>query len=182
MKELSLHVLDLIENSLSAKATTIDLEIRESLLENIYAFTIADNGMGMAADFLARVADPYTTTRTTRKVGLGLALVKMNAENAGGGMEIQSTVGVGTRLSFWFRHNHWNRQPLGDMAGTLALLVAQNEDIRFRYTHITDGGQYTFDSFRVKADIDDMPLSQYRLLKYLRAMIDEKLSAIGVTQ
>ena len=182
MKELSLHVLDLMENSVSAKASNIELTIHESLSANRYAFTIIDNGKGMSAEFLARVTDPYTTTRTTRKVGLGLPLIKMNTENAGGGMDIKSTLGKGTELSFWFEHNHWDRPPLGDIAGTVVMLAAQHEDIRFVYNHVTDSGQYTFDTAEVREALDGMSINEYSIIKYLREMINENLSAIGVTQ
>ena len=178
MKELSLHVLDLMQNSVSAKAMNIELTIHESLAANRYAFTIADDGKGMSADFLARVTDPYTTTRTTRKVGLGLPLIKMNTENAGGGMDIKSTLGKGTE----FEHNHWDRPPLGDIAGTVVMLAAQHEDIHFVYNHITDSGKYTFDTAEVKEALDGMSINEYSIIKYLREMIDENLSAIGVTQ
>lgn len=182
MKELSLHVLDLMENSVSAKASKIELTIRESLSANRYAFTITDNGKGMSVDFLARVTDPYTTTRTTRKVGLGLPLIKMNTENAGGGMDIKSILGKGTELNFWFEHNHWDRPPLGDIAGTVVMLAAQHEDIHFVYKHITDSDQYTFDTAEVREALEGMSINEYTIIKYLRDMINENLSAIGVTQ
>ena len=92
MKELALHVYDLMENSTAANSTLVELTIRDSLKDNIYAFTIKDNGKGMSPEFLAKVTDPWTTSRTTRKVGLGLPLIKMNTENCGGGMKIESEV------------------------------------------------------------------------------------------
>ena len=111
MKELAMHVYDLMENSTAANAHDIYLTIVDSLKNNDFHFTIEDNGRGMAPEFLARVTDPYTTSRTTRKVGLGLPLIKMNTEHCGGGMTLESTVGVGTKLDFWFQHNHWDRPP-----------------------------------------------------------------------
>ena len=94
-----MHVYDLMENSTAANSTLVELTIRDSLKDNIYAFTIKDNGKGMTPEFLAKVTDPWTTSRTTRKVGLGLPLIKMNTENAGGGMNIESEVGKGTTIS-----------------------------------------------------------------------------------
>ena len=104
-----MHVYDLMENSTAANSTEVKLTIRDSLKDNDFHFIIEDNGKGMTPEFLAKVTDPYTTSRTTRKVGLGLPLIKMNTENCGGGMNITSQVGVGTRLEFWFQHNHWDR-------------------------------------------------------------------------
>ena len=96
-----MHVYDLMENSTAANSTLVELTIRDSLKDNIYAFTIKDNGKGMTPEFLAKVTDPWTTSRTTRKVGLGLPLIKMNTENAGGGMKIESEVGKGTKMFVW---------------------------------------------------------------------------------
>ena len=124
MKELSMHVYDLMENSTAANSTLVELTIRDSLKDNIYAFTIKDNGKGMSPEFLAKVTDPWTTSRTTRKVGLGLPLIKMNTENAGGGMNIESELGKGTVLNFWFQHDHLDRPPMGDLAGSLVMLFS----------------------------------------------------------
>ena len=121
MKELALHVYDLMENSTAANSTLVELTIKDSLKDNIYAFTIRDNGKGMSPEFLAKVTDPWTTSRTTRKVGLGLPLIKMNTENCGGGMKIESEVGKGTTLNFWFQHDNIDRPPMGDLSGTLVI-------------------------------------------------------------
>lgn len=179
MKELSQHVYDLLENSVAANATLVELTIRESKKENIYAFTIKDNGKGMSPEFLARVTDPWTTSRTTRKVGLGLPLIKMNTENAGGGMRIESTEGVGTELNFWFQHNHIDRAPMGDLAGYLVMLFAQFENIHFIYKHITDNGEYVFDTDEVKEALDGVSMKDYEIMQYLKEMIWENLHEIG---
>ena len=96
MKELSMHVYDLMENSTAANSTEVRLTIRDSIRDNDFHFTIEDNGKGMTPEFLAKVTDPYTTSRTTRKVGLGLPLIKMNTENCGGGMKIAQPLGPPT--------------------------------------------------------------------------------------
>ena len=133
-----MHVYDLMENSTAANSTEVRLTIRDSLRENVFHFVIEDNGKGMSPEFLAKVTDPYTTSRTTRKVGLGLPLIKMNTENCGGGMKLTSELGKGTRLEFWFQHDHWDRPPMGDLAGWLVMLVSQHEDIHFIITYVTD--------------------------------------------
>lgn len=182
MKELSLHVYDLLENSIAAKATLVELTIRDSKKDNVYAFTIKDNGKGMSPEFLAKVTDPWTTTRTTRKVGLGLPLIKMNTENAGGGMNIESTVGVGTTLNFWFQHDHLDRAPMGDLAGTIVMLCSQYEDIHFIYKHITDIGEYVFDTEEIKEALDGMPMKDLTIIKFLKDMINENLTEIGFSE
>lgn len=123
MEDLSLHLLDLVENSLNAGANLVEIDIDEQPLADRMTVTINDNGKGMDAQTLARASDPFFTTRTTRRIGLGLSLIKANAEAWGGGMELSSAPGVGTRLHFWFQLGHIDRQPLGDWPGTLLGLI-----------------------------------------------------------
>jgi len=179
MKELSLHVYDLMENSIAANAKDIFLTIKDSLKDNIYHFTIVDNGKGMTPEFIARVTDPYTTTRTTRKVGLGLPLIKMNTENCGGGMRLASEVGKGTTLEFWFRHNHWDRPPMGDLVGTIVMLITQHEDIHFVYRHITDRDEFVLDTDEVKEALGGMSMNDLAIISYLKEMVAENLKEIG---
>ena len=178
MKELSMHVYDLMENSTAANSTLVELTIKDSLKDNIYAFTIKDNGKGMTPEFLAKVTDPWTTSRTTRKVGLGLPLIKMNTENAGGGMKIESEVGKGTVLNFWFQHDHLDRPPMGDLAGSLVMLFSAHEDIHFIYKHITDDGEFVFDTDEIKEALDGMPMTDVSIMKYLKELIQENLEEI----
>ena len=178
MKELAMHVYDLMENSTAANSTEVKLTIRDSLKDNIYAFTIEDNGKGMTPEFMAKVTDPYTTSRTTRKVGLGLPLIKMNTENCGGGMKLQSEVGKGTRLDFWFQHNHWDRPPMGDLAGTIVMLCAAHEDIHIIYKHITDEGEFVFDTDEIHEALDGMSMNDVKVMGWLKDMVHENLEAI----
>lgn len=179
MKELSLHIYDLLENSIAANATLIYLTINDSKTDNVYAFTIEDNGRGMSREFLAKVTDPWTTTRTTRKVGMGLPLIKMNTENAGGGTQIESEEGKGTTLKFWFQHNHIDRPPMGDIAGTIVMLCSQYQSIHFIYKHITDSGEYIFDTEEVKEALDGISIQEISVMRYLKEMIVENLIEIG---
>ena len=182
MKELSLHVYDLMENSIAAKATLVELTIRDSLKDNIFHFTIRDNGKGMSPEFLARVTDPYTTSRTTRKVGLGLPLIKMNTTNCGGDMELTSQLGVGTTLKFWFQHNHWDRPPMGDLVGTLVMLVSQHEEIHFVITYTTDEGEFVFDTDEIKEALDGMSMKEMAIQKYLKEFVAENLAEIHANE
>ena len=182
MKELAMHVYDLMENSTAANSTEVKLTIRDSLKDNIYAFTIIDNGKGMSPESLARATDPYTTSRTTRKVGLGLPLIKMNTENCGGGMKITSEVGKGTRLDFWFQHNHWDRPPMGDLSGTIVMLCAAHQDIHIIYTHITDEGEFVFDTDEIKEALDGMDMNDVKVYNWLKEMVEENLQEIHYNQ
>ena len=126
MKDLSMHIMDIAQNSISASADIIEVEISENAETDLYQIVISDNGKGMTAEYAARVTDPYVTSRTTRKVGLGLPLLKQNAERTGGSMTIKSTVNKGTIVTAKFSLCNFDRPPLGDIAGTMVLLAAAN--------------------------------------------------------
>ncbi len=182
MKDLSLHIMDLLQNSTVVDSTLITLDIKDSLKENVFKFTITDNGRGMSKEFLAKVTDPYSTTRKTRKVGLGLPLIKMNSESCNGGFNIESELGKGTKLSFWFEHNHLDRPPMGDLAGVFVLIIAQNEDIRFKLNYQTDIDTFEFDTLEVKEALDGMSLNNMDIIKMLREMIEENLKDIKANE
>ncbi|KWW31675.1 MAG: hypothetical protein AUK63_369 [bacterium P3] len=182
MKELSMHVYDLMENSTAAQAKDVWLTIEDRINDNLFRFTIRDNGKGMTPEFLARVTDPYTTSRTTRKVGLGLPLIKMNTENCGGGMTLASEPGKGTTLCFWFQHDHLDRPPMGDLTGTLVMLASQHEDIHFVFRYITDRGEYLFDTDEIKEALGGMSMNDLSIIRYLKEMVSENLHDIGANE
>ena len=119
MKELSLHILDIVKNSVKAKADLIEIKIDEDRAGNRLVIEIIDDGCGMSEEFLKRVRDPFTTTRTTRKVGMGIPLFEMAAVMAGGSFDISSKVGEGTKVAAVFAYDSIDRAPLGDMVGTM---------------------------------------------------------------
>ena len=179
MKELSMHVYDLMENSTAANATEVRLTVRDSKKDTVYAVTIEDNGKGMSPELMAKVTDPYTTSRTTRKVGLGLPLIKMNTEHCGGGMKLQSELGKGTRLDFWFQLDNIDRPPMGDLSGTIVMLCAAHQDIHIIYTHTTDSGEFTFDTEEIQEALDGMDMNDVKVFKWLKEMVQENLEEIG---
>jgi len=178
MKDLSLHILDIAQNSISAGASKIGISIDENLAANTMAIGVTDNGRGMPAEVVERVTDPYYTSRTTRKVGLGIPLFKQNAEATGGSLQIDSEEGRGTMLKATFLHNHLDRPPLGDMAGVMVLLAGANPEIRFVYTHRIDNEEYVFDTEEVKEALDGIPLNEPQVMRFLKEMINENLTAI----
>ena len=119
MKEISLHILDIIQNSIVAKATLIEIELYVFHAEDRMGLSISDNGCGMTEEFQRQVLDPFVTTRTTRKVGLGIPMFQAGAEASGGTFSLQSAPGQGTRIEASYRISHWDRPPLGDIAETL---------------------------------------------------------------
>jgi len=178
MKDLSLHILDIVQNSLVAGATKITVCIREELQANRYIIEVEDNGCGMSQEVLHRVTDPYYTSRSTRKVGLGIPLLKQSAEAAGGSLSITSQPGKGTMLVATFCHNHLDRAPLGDIAGVVVLLAGANPDVRIIFIHQVDDLQYRFDTNDVKATLEGLPISDAGVMRFLKEMINENLNAI----
>lgn len=178
MKDLSLHVLDIMQNSLSAGAHDINVEIVEDQVLDKYLITIRDDGKGMSPEMLTKVTDPFFTTRTTRKVGLGIPLLKEHAEQAGGTFSITSGIGKGTEIAAGFLLSHIDRQPLGDIAGTIVLTAASNPQVRIRYTHTTGFGTYLFDTAEVSEILGDTPINNSRVINFLVEMINENLEQI----
>jgi anti-sigma regulatory factor (Ser/Thr protein kinase) len=178
MKELSLNILDIVQNSIRATADEITIEIRESVRDDLFRITIIDNGTGIPEDILPDVTDPFVTTRTKRKMGLGLPLLKYHAELTGGKLEITSETGVGTEITANFSFRHIDRQPLGDIVGVIMLLIASNEKINFIYVHITEKGRYRFSSLETKKYLEVETLNDRILLGELRSIIVENLKEI----
>ncbi len=178
MKELSLNILDITYNSIKAKAEKIEISLSESVSRNLVEIEIADNGCGMDEEFLRRVTDPFVTTRTTRKVGLGIPLFKQSAEDTDGSFTIRSKVGEGTVIYASFRLDHLDRAPIGDMSSTLVSLIQANDQIRFIYRHTTDKGAFTLDTDELHAQLGDIPLSEPAVLSWIGEYINENLDEI----
>lgn len=172
MKELSLHILDIAQNSISAGCTRLDLSLREN--GDRLTLKIADDGRGMPPEFLARVTDPFTTTRTTRKVGLGLPLLRLAAEQTGGSLSIESTVGVGTTVTAVFDASHIDCPPLGDIALTVSLLVQGAPDVETTYAHSTPRGAFLFDTRTLRAVLgSEVSLAEPEVAVWMKDYIRE---------
>lgn len=178
MKELSLHILDVSQNSISAGAKNIKILIEEDSVADKFKILIEDDGKGMSPEILKNVTDPYFTTRTTRKVGLGLPLFKQNAEMSGGSFEITSEVGKGTLVKAEFGYSHFDRPPLGDIAGVVMILVGSNPDLDFLYIHSINDRNYEFDTREIKEILEGMPLSDPLVIRQLKEMINENLKEL----
>jgi anti-sigma regulatory factor (Ser/Thr protein kinase) len=171
MKELSLNVLDLAQNSLSAGARHITIEICESEEKDNLHIRIVDDGAGMDPDFLKRVTDPFVTTRTTRPVGMGIPLIKMAAEMADGQFSIQSRKGEGTELNASFRLSHVDRMPIGDIAGTVTTLIQGAPEVDFVYIRRTDSGSFEFDTGQIRGLMEGISLREPEVLGWIREYI-----------
>ena len=173
MKELALHVLDIAKNSVAAGAKKIAISIEKNTEADSLCITVTDDGCGMDEDFAARALDPFTTTRTTRKVGMGLPLFRQAAEDTGGSLNLYSQKGTGTVVSARFGLSHIDRAPAGDMAGTICTLVQGNPEIRFIYTVRSDGEDFTFDTADVQAQLGDVPVDTPEVLAWIRDYLYE---------
>lgn len=178
MKELSLHILDIAKNSVKANAGLIEIDIDENEGDNLLKIDIIDNGCGMSEEFLKRVKDPFSTTRTTRKVGMGISLFEAAAEQCGGKLDIVSQLGEGTKVSVTFLYDHIDRAPLGDMAGTMQTLISGSPDIEFLYRHKKNGKEFVLDTRELKKILGDVPLSNPDVLIWIDGYIKEGLEEI----
>lgn len=178
MKELSLHILDIAKNSVKANAGLIEIDIDEDEAKNLLKIDIIDDGCGMSEEFLKRVKDPFSTTRTTRKVGMGISLFEAAAEQCGGKLDITSVLGEGTRVSVTFLYNHIDRAPLGDMAGTMQTLISGSPDIEFLYRHKKNSKEFVLDTRELKKILGDVPLNNPDVLIWIDGYIREGLEEI----
>ena len=181
MTELSLHMLDIIQNSIAAKANLIEISVSEDDLTDQLLIKITDNGMGMDEELLKKVADPFFTTRKTRKVGLGISLFMRAAEQCGGSLTIHSQLRIATVVTVVMKQKHIDRQPMGDIAGVLSLMVSSNPTIDFSYAHKTVKGTYLFTSKEIKQILEDVPVSDPKVVKFMREMIQENLNEINAS-
>lgn len=173
MRELSLNVLDIAQNSIAANSSLVTIEVNEKTALHELVFTVADNGKGMTKEQLSAVRDPFFTTRTTRKVGLGVPLFKMAAEMTGGSFSIESEVGKGTKVKAVFKTDNIDFTPLGDMTSTIVTLVTMNTHIDFVYNFRKDEHEFSLDTRKLKEILGDVPLSEPSIAQWLTEYINE---------
>ena len=182
MNELSLYLLDIMQNSIKAKATLINLDIIKDIDDDKLTIKIVDNGCGMSEEVLSKVLSPFYTTRTTRKVGLGLPLFKELAELCEGSFKIESKEGVGTTLTATFRLNNIDLPPLGNWVDTFYILVINDEDVDIKYNHkvIKDNEtkEFVFDTIEIKNILDGMSIKDFSLMQWAKDYIKNGLEEI----
>ena len=173
MRELSLHILDVVENSLAARATRINIEIVERLEEDQLAITIEDNGVGMDREMAIRSVNPFFSTRSTRRIGLGLPLLKAAAEHCNGQFHLESEPGKGTTVSVQFQHSHIDRVPIGNMADTLMSILLSDRLMSLGYVHSVGDRCFEFDTDDIKQMLEDVPVSHPLVREWLFAYLSE---------
>jgi len=176
MDELSLNILDIAQNSIAADATLVEIDVEEDFGSDRLVISVKDNGKGMSEDFLQAVEDPFTTTRTTRKIGLGISFFKEAAEITGGSVKIKSELGVGTIITADFVLSHIDRQPLGSLTQTLITLVSLNTEIDFIFRYAVNKNEFVFSTQEVKELLgDDAALNSPSVVIFLTEYISEHI-------
>lgn len=178
MKELALHILDIAENGISAGATCVSILVNEDRVENRLTMEIEDNGRGMSPEMLKNVTDPFVTSRTTRRVGLGLSLLQAAAQRCEGDFKIESNPGKGTRVNAFFRYDHIDRAPVGDTAGSLTSLMIANPEVDFIYTHRVDGEDFTLDTTEIRQEMEGFSMSDPSVLILLSKTIRKAVTEL----
>ena len=178
MRELSLHILDVVENGITAGGNCIWIEVDEARKKDQLKIVIRDNGSGMPIEKLENINDPFITSRTTRRVGLGLSLLSAATERCDGTLRVDTRPGKGTEIEATFRYNHIDRAPLGDMAATITTLVTGNPGIDFVYSHRIDGNDFSLDTREIRAEMDDLSLSHPVVIQHLSEIIHSALKEL----
>lgn len=179
MRELSLHILDIAQNSIVAGAEILRIAVIEDLTNDRLIIRIKDDGRGMDEETVARVIDPFYTTRTTRRVGLGIPMFKASAESCNGCFKINSQLGVGTEIDAEFQHSHIDRMPLGNMTDTLVTIIMGSPKMDLIYTHWVNDRKFALSTKEIRKTLgDEIPLTSIEVIKWLKAYIKEGLEAL----
>lgn len=183
MNELSLYILDIAQNSLKAKASKLQLNITEDIKNNILNITISDNGCGINKEILKKVTDPFYTTRTTRKVGLGLPLMKELCELCNGNFHIESVENKGTKVSCIFEYNNIDLPPLGDIEETIYTLFINDDNVEIDYNHIYINKQgeekkFNLNSEKIKEILDGVSMKDFDVMHWIKDNIKDSINTI----
>lgn len=183
MRDLSLHVLDLVQNAVAAGGKNVSLLIAEDEDKDLLTIAVEDDGQGMTPEFAARARDPFATTRTARKVGLGLPLIDMTARRAGGSLDIDSRPGEGTKVTAVYRLRHVDRPPLGDIAATVKIITAGCQGVFFRYEHRKGGKSFVLDTKKMREILgEEVDFGQSAVTDWLDGFLKEGLAALDNTE
>ncbi|MBQ6935384.1 MAG: ATP-binding protein [Clostridia bacterium] len=174
MRELSLNILDIAQNSIVAGATLTEIVVNENTKENTLLIGVYDNGCGMTEEQVKSVIDPFFTTRTTRKVGMGIPLFKMAAEQTGGSFKIDSQKGVGTKIEALFKTDSIDFTPLGDITSTIVTIVSMNNDKEFLYKRVLDDKEFVFATVEIKKILEGVPLSEPSVMNWIEQYLNEQ--------
>ena len=180
MKELSLHILDIAKNSIRAEASELVIEIIENTDKDILSIIITDNGFGMNKEMVKNVLDPFTTTRTTRKVGLGIPLFKANAEGCNGSFLITSELNIGTTVTANFQLSNIDRPVLGNISSVMSMIFCSHPDIEVSFAYKKHRSKYTLATKEIKNELGGISIQEPEVLSLVENIIISELNEIGI--
>jgi hypothetical protein len=180
MRTISDHILDIVQNSIRANATLIEIVIDENKKSDIFSLEIRDNGCGMDKETLEEATNPFFTSRETRKVGLGLSLLKQNAERANGIFNINSEVGKGTEVEVVFQLSNFDKPPFGDIWDTYYYTFLSHDELDLRYHHKTEKGEFKIQSLEIKSLLGNVPIKQREVREAIIELIKNNLTDIEI--
>ena len=180
MEDLSLHILDVVENSIAAQAKRIEIRVNEDMERDLLSIEIVDDGKGMDEEMVKNAVNPFFTTRTTRRVGLGLPLFAAAARQSNGTFQIESRPGKGTEVRATFQESHIDRKPWGKMSDTLVTLIMGNPDVDFYFSHRKGDFDYTLDTSDIRSGIEGLPMNHPTVIAAIRKNLKENLGTVGI--
>ena len=178
MRELSDNILDIAQNSIAARATLIKITVSVSHAANRISLCFEDNGCGMSPEMVQTVAEPFTTSRKTRKVGLGLPFLKQTALMTGGTFDLSSSLGVGTTVCASFGLDHIDRPPLGDVDSAFYTLILLNPAVDFLFVYLYDEKRFEFDTRIVRQTIEPLRLDEPEISDWIRENLNQEISLL----
>jgi anti-sigma regulatory factor (Ser/Thr protein kinase) len=180
MKDLSLHILDIVENAIEAGARKVRIFVEENVKKNILFIKIEDDGIGMDKKTATEVLDPFFTTKRSKNVGLGLPMLAQSAREAEGDLRIESEKGKGTTIIAEFKYDHIDRRPLGNLVDTLlAIIATTGQEVEIFYEHKKNDKSFAFDTIDIRKGLNGIPLNNARILNYIRKSMIQGLKDIG---
>lgn len=182
MKDISLHMLDIIRNSVKAGARKIGITIMDDRKKNRLVLKISDDGTGIPDEIIGYVTDPFFTTSANKKTGLGIPLLKQNAEQTGGRLEIKSDSKKGTSIKAVFRQDHIDMIPQGDIAATLRVIIASEPDIDIRYKHFVDDEGFELNTAVIRQAVSGTGLNSPGVLDYITEFVERNLEKINTVK
>jgi len=181
MEDLSLHILDIAQNSIAAEASRIDITIKEDIRKDLLSIEITDNGAGLDSDTVSRATDPFYTTRKTRDVGLGLALFNEAVDSSNGNLTIKSQKGKGTKVKATFQLSNIDRRPMGNIGETLLVLIIGNPKISFSFLYQKNSKKFSFDTELIKNSINGHLQSSSENIRFIAGTLNDGLKNLGVS-
>ena len=177
MRDISMHILDIAQNSISADASLIYIEVLIDENKDLLTITVKDNGKGMSKEMLHQVKSPFVTSRTTRNVGLGIPLFAASCERCGKCLEIESELGAGTKLTAQYQYSHIDRPPLGDLSETMYTLTVMNPELDFVFKAVKES-EFEYDTRQIKRILGDVPIANSDVQQFISEFLNEGITAI----